>query len=81
MFVLHKSGEEDMRNWLVGGLVAGLAVTGIVIIVQAAIPDPSGVIHACYRPNGNLRLGGQVQLRQQRNGDFVEPDWATGASR
>ncbi len=45
-----------MRNWLVGGLVAGLAVTGIVMIVQAAIPDPSGVIHACYRPNGNLRL-------------------------
>ena len=45
-----------MRNWLVGGLVAGLAATGIVMIVQAAIPDPSGVIHACYRPNGNVRL-------------------------
>jgi len=26
-----------MRNWLVGGLVAGLAATGIVMIVQAAI--------------------------------------------
>jgi len=45
-----------MRNWLVGGLVAGLAATGIVMIVQAAIPDPNGVIHACYRSNGNLRL-------------------------
>ena len=45
-----------MRNWLVGGLVTGLAATGIVMIVQAAIPDPNGVIHACYRPNGNLRL-------------------------
>jgi hypothetical protein len=45
-----------MRNWLVGGLIAGLLVTGIVMIVQAAIPDPSGMIHACYRPNGNLRL-------------------------
>jgi hypothetical protein len=22
----------------------------------AAIPDPSGAIHACYRSNGNLRL-------------------------
>jgi hypothetical protein len=50
------SGEEDMRNWLVGGLVAGAAVTGFLMIVQAAIPDPNGVIHACYRPNGNLRL-------------------------
>jgi hypothetical protein len=45
-----------MRNWLVGGLVGGLAATAIVVIVQAAIPDPNGVIHACYRPNGNLRL-------------------------
>src|SRR6476659_9367354 len=45
-----------MRNWLVGGLVTGLAATGIVMIVQAAIPDPNGVIHACYRSNGNLRL-------------------------
>lgn len=45
-----------MRNWLVGGLVAGVAATGIVMIVQAAIPDPNSVIHACYRGNGNLRL-------------------------
>jgi Collagen triple helix repeat (20 copies) len=45
-----------MRNWWVGGLVAGMAVVGVVMIVQAAIPDPSGVIHACYRANGNLRL-------------------------
>lgn len=45
-----------MRNWVVGSLVAGLAATGVVMIVQAAIPDPSGVIHACYRPNGNVRL-------------------------
>ena len=45
-----------MRNWLVRGLVAGAAVTGVVMIVQAAIPDPSSVIHACYRPNGNVRL-------------------------
>ena len=45
-----------MRYWLVGGLVAGVATSGIVMIVQAAIPDPNGVIHACYRPNGNVRL-------------------------
>ena len=57
MFMLNvQERGEDMRNWLVGDLVTGLAATGIVMIVQAAIPDPNGVIHACYRPNGNLRL-------------------------
>ena len=43
------------KSWWLGGLAAGLAAVGVVI-VQAAIPDPSGVIHACYRANGNLRL-------------------------
>jgi hypothetical protein len=43
------------KSWWVGGLVASLAIV-VVAIVQAAIPDPSGVIHACYRANGNLRL-------------------------
>ena len=43
------------KNWWVGGLVAGLVVV-VVAAVRAAIPDPSGVIHACYRANGNLRL-------------------------
>jgi hypothetical protein len=42
------------KNWWVVGL-ASLAIT-VVAVVQAAIPDPSGVIHACYRANGNLRL-------------------------
>ena len=42
------------KNWWVAGL-ASLTVV-VVAIVQAAIPDPSGVIHACYRANGNLRL-------------------------
>ena len=42
------------KNWWVVGL-ASLAIT-VVAVVQAAIPDPSGVIHACYRSNGNLRL-------------------------
>jgi hypothetical protein len=45
-----------MRNWLAGGLVAAVGTAGVVMIVQAAIPDPNGVIHACYRRNGNLRL-------------------------
>ena len=43
------------KNWWVGGLVASLVVV-VVAAVRAAIPDPSGVIHACYRANGNLRL-------------------------
>jgi hypothetical protein len=42
------------KNWWVAGL-ASLAVV-VVAVVQAAIPDASGVIHACYRANGNLRL-------------------------
>jgi Collagen triple helix repeat (20 copies) len=55
-FARNVSGEDEMRNWWAGGLVAALGIAGIVAIVQAAIPDPSGVIHACYRANGNLRL-------------------------
>jgi hypothetical protein len=43
------------KNWWVGGLVASLVVV-VVAAVRAAIPDPSGAIHACYRSNGNLRL-------------------------
>ena len=43
------------KNWWVGGLVASLVVV-VGAAVRAAIPDPSGVIHACYRANGNLRL-------------------------
>jgi hypothetical protein len=43
------------KSWWVIGLVASLALV-VVAVVQAAIPDPSGVIHACYRANGNLRL-------------------------
>lgn len=45
-----------MRSWLAGGLVAALVTAGLVMIVHAAIPDANGVIHACYRGNGNLRL-------------------------
>jgi hypothetical protein len=43
------------KNWWVVGLVASLAIV-VVAVVQAAIPDTSGAIHACYRSNGNLRL-------------------------
>ena len=42
------------KSWWVVGLIASLAI--VVVVVRAAIPDPSGVIHACYRSNGNLRL-------------------------
>jgi Collagen triple helix repeat (20 copies) len=45
-----------MKNWWVGGLIAAFGTAGLAMIVQAAIPDPNGLIHACYRPNGNLRL-------------------------
>jgi hypothetical protein len=48
-------GRLSPKSWWVVGLVANLAIV-VVAVVQAAIPDPSGVIHACYRANGNLRL-------------------------
>jgi hypothetical protein len=43
------------KSWWVGGLVASVVIVAIAA-VRAAIPDPSGAIHACYRSNGNLRL-------------------------
>jgi hypothetical protein len=43
------------KSWWVVGLIVSLAIV-VVAVVQAAIPDPSGAIHACYRSNGNLRL-------------------------
>jgi hypothetical protein len=48
------SGLSHKSSWVVG-LVVSLAIV-VVAAVQAAIPDPSGTIHACYRSNGNLRL-------------------------
>jgi hypothetical protein len=48
------SGLSHKSSWVVG-LVVSLAIV-VVAAVQAAIPDPSGSIHACYRSNGNLRL-------------------------
>jgi hypothetical protein len=48
------SGLSHKSSWVVG-LVVSLAIV-VVAAVQAAIPDPSGAIHACYRSNGNLRL-------------------------
>ena len=48
------SGLSHKSSWVVG-LVVSVAIV-VVAAVQAAIPDPSGAIHACYRSNGNLRL-------------------------
>jgi hypothetical protein len=48
------SRHSYKRWWIVGPIVSSAIV--VVAVVQAAIPDPSGVIHACYRANGNLRL-------------------------
>ena len=48
--------EDEKGNWLAGDLLAAFATAGVVMIVRAAIPDPNGVIYACYRSNGNLCL-------------------------
>jgi hypothetical protein len=52
--------EDDMiglfkKRWWIGPMVAGLAIAAVAI-VQAAIPDASGVIHACYTSKGALRV-------------------------
>jgi hypothetical protein len=39
------------RRWWVGPLVAGSAIAAVAIAL-AAIPDASGVIHACYKNKG-----------------------------
>jgi hypothetical protein len=39
------------RRWWVGPLVAGSAIAAVAIAL-AAIPDASGVIHACYTNKG-----------------------------
>ena len=52
--------EDDMiglfkKRWWIGPMVAGLAIAAVAS-VQAAIPDVSGVIHACYTSRGALRV-------------------------
>src|SRR6476660_4146902 len=47
--------RQSHKSWWGGGLVASLVIV-VVAAVRAAIPNPSGAIHACYRSNGNLRL-------------------------
>jgi hypothetical protein len=37
-------------------LTCAAGVFGIVSVVQAAIPDSSGVVHGCVQPSGNLRV-------------------------
>ena len=60
------------KNWWVVGL-ASLAIT-VVAVVQAAIPDPSGVIHACYRSNGNLRLVDKSNCTSSETTSHLEPN-------
>jgi hypothetical protein len=69
-------------------LAAVLVVGGGVAVAYAAIPDSSGAIQSCYRPNGQLRvvdepadcrpaetslaLGGPTFGYEYSNADFVE---------
>ncbi len=42
------------RRWWIGSLIANSTVAAVAAAL--VIPDASGVIHACYRSNGVLRL-------------------------
>jgi hypothetical protein len=42
--------------WLLAASTAGLALAGG--IAYAAIPDPGGVIHTCFKPSDATKLGG-----------------------
>ncbi len=42
------------RRWCIGSLVTSSTVAAVAAAL--VIPDASGVIHACYRSNGALRL-------------------------
>lgn len=44
-----------MRTRLVAASLA-VALGGAAGIAYATIPDSTGVIHACYDPNGTLRV-------------------------
>ena len=43
------------RRWWNATLIAGLTITAVTIAL-AAIPDASGVIHACYTSKGTVRV-------------------------
>ena len=57
-----------------------MAASGIVMIVRAAIPDPNGVIHACYHPNGNLRLVDKSSCTGNEMA-ISEPNWTSRTPR
>jgi hypothetical protein len=49
--------KQRRGRWLALGLVIGLIVAwGGFTVADAVIPAPGGVIKACYKKNGNLRV-------------------------
>lgn len=42
------------KYWV--AIAAVVALVGVVFVAQAAIPDSGGVIHACYKTSGDLRV-------------------------
>jgi hypothetical protein len=46
--------EKVQRPWVAPVVVAIMAAA--IGIAQAAIPDSNGVIHACYKSNGAIRV-------------------------
>lgn len=55
-------GLIKAQRKLVAGVSAGLIVGVGTAVAFAAIPDPAGVIHACYRNSGGLLSSGQLRV-------------------
>jgi hypothetical protein len=51
------SAKQQRVRWVALGAVVGLALTaGGIGVASAVIPAPGGVVKACYKKNGNLRV-------------------------
>lgn len=51
-----------MNKYRLVGMVAALGVLGAGGVAYAAIPDPQGVINACYKKGGLLQEPGALRV-------------------
>ena len=61
------------RLWL--GLLVVATLTIGAGVAFGSIPDSGGVIHACYKGNGDMRLidNASAAVQVERDGDRLEP--------
>lgn len=51
-----------MNRYRVAGIAVAVGVLGVGGVAYAAIPDPAGVIHACYKQGGLLQEKGALRV-------------------